>query len=261
MKRIRPKLLVIALLFTIPFWNIFAVPGFAQDADSLILKGKRLLHQGYNQSNLDQLHRARTLFARATNGREHTALAHYYIGLARYRAANLVQDDEDQSLRYVNDGIDHLEKATDLDSGFADAHALLSGLYGQKIGMKPFKAMTLGPKSDRAMEQAKELAPDNPRVLLIDGTGDYFKPSMFGGDKEAALQKFERAAQLAEREQVDDPLQPSWGHADAYAWIGYAHMEADRPKEARHAFETALEINPDFGWVKHELLPQLASVE
>lgn len=97
--------------------------------------------------------------------------------------------------------------------------------------MNPFKAMTLGPKSSRAMKRAKELAPDNPRVLLIDGTGDYFTPGMFGGDKEAALEKFERAARLAEIEQVDDPLMPSWGHAEAYAWIGYAHMEAGRTEK------------------------------
>lgn len=259
MKRLRSQLFILALMLLLPFWN--ALPALAQDADSLILKGKRLLRQGYNQSNLDQLHRARTLFARATNGQEHTALAHYYIGLARYRAINLVQDDEDQTLRYMNDGINHLEKTIELKPDFAEAHALLSGLYGQKIGMQPFKAMTLGPKSDQAMERAKELAPNSPRVSLIDGTGDYFKPGMFGGDKEAALKKFERAAQLAEQEQVDDPLMPSWGHAEAHAWIGYAHMEAGRTKEARQAFEKALEINPDYGWVKEVLLPKLTSTE
>jgi len=261
MKRMRPKLFILALMLVFPFWTFLVPPVLTQDADSLILKGKRLLHQGYNQNNLDQLHRARTLFVRATSGPEHTALAHYYVGLARYRTINLVQDDEDQTLRYMNDAINHLEEAIELKPNFAEAHALLSGLYGQKTGMQPFKAMTLGPKSDRAMERAKELAPENPRVMLIDGTGDYFKPSMFGGDKDAALKKFERAAQLAAQEQVDDPLMPSWGYAEAYAWIGYAHMEADRTKEARHAFERALEINPDYGWVKEVLLPQVASAE
>lgn len=248
-------------ILIVPFGGPFAPPAVAQEVDSLILKGKRLLQQGYNQSDFDQLHRARALFFRATEGQARTALAHYYVGLARYRAANLVQDDEDQTLRYVNDAINHLQKATELKPDLADARALLSGLYGLKIGLKPFKAMSLGPKSNRAMERAKELAPNNPRVVLIDGTGDYFKPGMFGGDKERALEKFERAAQLAEQEQVDDPLLPSWGHAEACAWIGYAHMEAGRTKEARQAFEHALEINPDYGWVKEVLLPKLAAAE
>ena len=257
----RSRFTTILLLLILPFWGLFTPPAVAQEADSLLLQGKELLQQGYNQYNLNQLQEARSLFVRAANGEAHTGLAHYYAGLAQYRALNLAQGDEEQALRFANDAINHLQKATELRPDFAEAHALLSGLYGQKTGLKPSTAMTLGPKANRTMTRAKDLAPNSPRVVLIDGTSDYFKPSMFGGDKEAALKKFERAAQLAQQEEISDPLQPDWGHAEAYAWIGYAHMEAGRTEEARQAFEHALKINPEFGWVKDELLPNLASAE
>ncbi|MCS3785375.1 tetratricopeptide repeat protein [Salinibacter ruber] len=50
---------------------------------------------------------------------------------------------------------------------------------------------------------------------------------------------------------------PSWGHAEAHAWVGVAHMEAERYDPARTAFETALDLNPDYGWVRSVLLPRL----
>nr|WP_279311490.1 tetratricopeptide repeat protein [Salinibacter ruber] len=50
---------------------------------------------------------------------------------------------------------------------------------------------------------------------------------------------------------------PSWGHAEAHAWVGVAHMEAERYDPARTAFKTALDLNPDYGWVRSVLLPRL----
>ncbi|MFB6099361.1 MAG: tetratricopeptide repeat protein, partial [Salinibacter sp.] len=91
----------------------------------------------------------------------------------------------------------------------------------------------------------------------IDGTSDFFAPSMFGGDKDRALRKFKKAARLAEQASVDDSLPPAWGHAEAYAWIGLVHLQAERYGKARTAFERALSINPKYGWVRHGLLPRL----
>jgi tetratricopeptide (TPR) repeat protein len=150
-----------------------------------------------------------------------------------------------------------LKRATERDENMADAWALLTGVYGQRMGLNPMEGMFLGSDADDAIERAKTLDPDNPRVWIIAGTQDFFTPSLFGGDKERALKKFKKAAQLAQQESIDDPLLPSWGHAESYAWIGIAHMQAERPSRARAAFENALDANPDYGWVKSVLLPKL----
>ena len=34
-------------------------------------------------------------------------------------------------------------------------------------------------------------------------------------------------------------------------------MNAERYDQARTAFEKALDVNPDYGWVKYVLLPEL----
>lgn len=238
--------------------GVGAVPAAAQSADSLIIRGKTLLHEGNNVADLDQIAEARSLFARAIEDDSRAALAHYYVARADDRLANyLMQQDEDRALDRINSAIDHLETATELEPEFADAYALLASMYGRKIALKPLVGMILGPKSDRVLDKAKELAPDNPRIVYITAVADYNKPSMWGGDKDRALKGLHRAVGLFAQETHDDPLAPSWGHEDAYAWLAIAYMDREAYSEARTALEEALEVNPDFGWVKTVLLPKL----
>lgn len=228
-------------------------------ADSLILQGKRLLDAGYDRGDTGDIQRARALFLRASERRP--AWARYYAGLAGYRLLPLLEEDEDRQEQALDDAIGHLEAAVERAPKRAEAHALLSGLYGWMAGQGMISGMRYGPKASRAMERAKELAPKNPRVVLIDAISTFNKPGAFGGDKAEALKGFERAARLFQEENVGGPLQPNWGHAEAYAWTGIAHLKADRKAQARQAFERALEINPDYGWVRDVLLPQLADAQ
>ena len=226
--------------------------------DSLLRQAKTHIREATDKGSIDSLKQARALAERATSGSERTALAHYYVGLANYRLVNQLPEGAEPRRKHVlDDAVSHLKRATTMDGKLADAWVLLSGCYGQMMGMNPMRGMSLGPKANEAMEKAKNLDPKNPRVWMVSGTQDYFTPSMFGGDKEQALEKFKKAARLAEQESVQDPLMPDWGHAEAYTWIGVAHMNAERYKKARTAFETALKINPDYGWVKRVLLPKL----
>lgn len=226
--------------------------------DSLLRQAKTQIREATDKGSVDSLKQARALAERATSSREHTALAHYYVGLANYRMVNqLPEKAETRRKQGLDDAVSHLKRATKINADMADAWALLSGCYGQLMGLNPMRGMSLGPKSSDAIEKAKNLAPKNPRVWIISGTQDYFTPSTFGGDKEQALEKFKKAARLAERESIDDPIMPSWGHAEAYTWIGIAHMNAERHDRAHTAFEKALTINPDYSWVKHALLPKL----
>jgi len=195
-----PLVLFLSALFLVP------TESTAQPSpDSLIRTGKTLLEGGVNRGSIDSLKQARALFKQATGGPEHRALAHYYAALADHRLANQFPDDAEAKKEPVlNDAVDHLQSATDLEPKMADAWALLSGCYGQMMGLNPMQSMTLGPKASDAISKAKDLAPKNPRVWIIDGTSDYFTPGMFGGDKERALKKFKKAARLADQESVEE---------------------------------------------------------
>lgn len=227
-------------------------------AASLILQGKSLLEEGLNQNDHGKILQARAIFERVTGDTEHAALAHYYVALSDYRMANLLlAENRRQTRTYLNSAIEHLNEAIDLDDQFAEAWALISSCYGLKIGLSPIQGMILGPKAGKAVERAREIAPENPRVVLIAAISDFSTPEAFGGSKEEALEGFERAVELFEQVVISDPLAPEWGHEETYAWMGILYTDAGDIEMAREAYEKALVINPEYGWIKYVLLPQL----
>lgn len=183
--------------------------------------------------------------------------AHYYRGYSNYRLnSSFPNIKEDQKEKYLEQAVKMLEEALEIDPEFAEAQALLGSCYGQ-MADGIFSGMKYGPKSEKAMEKAKELAPDNPRVVMLDAIGTLFKPSMFGGSTEGAIKGFERAAGLFENWQPPNVFAPRWGHAEVYAWLGQAYAMDEQYEKARKAYREALKVKPGYPWVKDLLLPEL----
>lgn len=249
---------MIRVLLSLAFIFSIAYPTLAQSADSLIISGRQMLQAGENAGDLDAMYAARATFERTLADTALVAWGHYYIALADYRIAGLLgEESKDQASEHLKVAVEHLEKATEIDPEAAEAYALLSSAYGLQIGLSPMKTMILGPRVGKASRKAQQLAPDNPRVVLSAAISDFNTPKMFGGSKEKGLQGFQRAAELFAQEEPTDPIQPVWGHREAYAWTGIAYQDRGELESARAAFEKALEVDPDFGWVKYWLLPEL----
>jgi len=233
-------------------------------ADSLILQGKKMLNQAVERWDVDGMQKARAHFERVLETKHRQALVHYYLGYCSHQLnifyrynPNTTKADRENTGKLVDAGIQHLEKAIQLDSKLAEAYALTASLYGEKIGGNPLLGMTLGPKSGVFMEKAIKLAPENPRVVYLDAISKNFTPAMFGGSKEKAISGLYQAGELFAKWQSSDPLAPDWGHAECYAWLGNILSEQKKFAEARAAYEKSLELRPNFGWVKYELLPKL----
>lgn len=237
---------------------LLALPAAAQDVESLILEAKTQLWTGMNTGDFDAVQAARATFERAAADADLAAWAHYYAALADANLANvLAGTDEDAAADHLDRAVEHLQAAIEADDEHAEAYALLASVYGRKIGLSPMKGMFLGSKANNAMERAQALAPDNPRVVLIAAISDFNTPGMWGGSKTRGMEGFRRAAALFAAERPMNPLMPAWGHDETYAWIGIAHMQQAEYAEARAAFDQALTVNPGYGWVKYQLLPQL----
>ena len=229
------------------------------ESEALFVEGKELLQQAIDSSNPDQLYEAQKLFDRARQDGHHEEFALYYLALCEYRLATLFAATPGEQTGCINRTIEHLKGAIELEDNFSDAHALLASAYGQKLGLKPHLGMALGPETKRVLEKSKRLDGNNPRVVLIDGISDYYTPAVFGGDKQRAISKMEHALELFAKEEIRDPFQPSWGYDEACAQLGIMRQEAGDIEGAREAFVKALEVNPNNGWVKSQLLPGLDS--
>lgn len=240
-----------------------------KSAADLLTSGKNILQQGINENNLDALYTARATFERALTDKNLSAWSHYYIALTDYRIANYLlaqgKKNKDQASKHLKEAAEHLERATrkeasgeDAKTIVAEVYALLSSVYGRQISLSGIKGIFLGPKSGNLLKKAEQLAPDNPRVVLTAAISAFNTPKMWGGSKERAIEGFQRAAYLFAREKPTDPIHPVWGHSETYAWLGIAYMDRDEEDSARAAFEKALEIDPDNGWVKYDLLPKVS---
>ena len=235
-------------------------PAPAQPGDSLIVGGKRMLRAGVNAGSLDAMYAARGMFERVLGDTSLSAWGHYYTALADHSIVNYLlgrTDDREQASEHLKSAVGHLREAIRLDPRSAEAHALMSSAYGRQISLNPVKWIFLGRRVANALEKAREIAPDNPRVVLCAALSDYHTPQVLGGSRERGMQGFRRATALFARGIPADPIQPEWGHSQAWAWLGIAHRDRGERELARAAFERALEINPEFGWVRNGLLYEL----
>ena len=112
-------------------------------------------------------------------------------------------------------------------------------------------------KINSLLEEVSAKKFGNPRTLLIRGMMAYNTPPMFGGSVDKSIEYFTKAELIFQNSKSSDELKPDWGYLETLAWKGQALAEKGMVQDAKSAYENALAIEPNFGWVKFRLLPQL----
>lgn len=183
----------------------------------------------------------------------------YYAGYAAYREAGLLLGTERaaDAGRFLDAAAATVERVT-TGPAAADAQAMLAALQGQRLTASgsSFTAIRLGPSVLRANGRAEALAPQNPRVWLIKGITAFNAPSAFGGGAQKAEAHLRRALALFPSDHPAPPA-PTWGHADAWLWLGRALQAQGRKPEARAAYAKARELEPWNTWLTQVLIPGL----
>jgi hypothetical protein len=71
--------------------------------------------------------------------------------------------------------------------------------------------MQYGPQAQQALETARKLNPENPRVYLLEGQDKFFTPEQFGGSKTEAKALLQEALKKYETYKPASTLEPRWG--------------------------------------------------
>jgi tetratricopeptide (TPR) repeat protein len=253
----RPALLVLSFALAAPLTLGAQLTGTAKWADS----ARREIEAAHAAGDLDRLNNAAALVERALVATPNDRLLLYYRSLALYRsAAQFMGRKRNDDAKKALEEADMLLEQIETKSPAADALALRGGVIGQMIGLSgnPLAGMTMGPKSSGLIDRAMETDPKNPRVWLIRGMSAMFTPKMFGGGTDKAQRDLRKAAELFAVERPVAP-EPSWGHADAYIWLGQALQKEEKLDDARAAYQKALELQPTNQWVKEVLIPSLSA--
>lgn len=185
----------------------------------------------------------------------------HYAGYAAYRRLNLVPPEQD-AVRVPAMAIearDLLERSIQLRP-MPESYAVLSSIIGRQIGYYPLQGDIYILAAQEATMNGLNLNSDNPRVWLMNGIAAFYTMPQHGGGYPVVEKLLRRAIRFFEAEKVEPPM-PSWGHAEAYVWLGQALAKQGKLAEARVAYDKALQIEPTFGWVTYVLRPQLDSLE
>jgi tetratricopeptide (TPR) repeat protein len=273
---VRPR-----LLLALAAGALVAAASAVGAADQNWLDIESRIQYGYFTEDVRSLH---NLVEPLTSSDSHDRLKSYYSGLLAYRmtlleeaqlektqadaaaAAGVVPPapksppparKNDRSKNEVRQAaercVSSLDQALEAQSNFADALALQSACLGLQAELASWRAPLAAPKSASQLHRALQLAPKNPRVLLLDAIDEYGHPKAPGGVAEHPCGKFEAVARVFEAERADVDQVPGWGAAEAYMWLGRCYLDNDNPNSARDALERALLIAPEFGQARRLL--------
>ncbi|MBW6536922.1 MAG: tetratricopeptide repeat protein [Mariniphaga sp.] len=180
-------------------------------------------------------------------------LINYQYG---YVAWCLGNDKKNDAKHYLSLLEKNLERLKNTAGETAEFHAYTAAAYGFKIGLSTWRAPFFGPKS---MEHAEiALAKNNQSFQGNMEMGNIWNhmPSIFGRSDEKALSYYSKALEIMESKS-EEIKRHNWIYLNLLTLVGQMQKEMGNTDSARKYFEQALQIEPNFIWVKEELLPSL----
>lgn len=176
------------------------------------------------------------------------AMRSYYGALLAWRQALLAATGAggtQAASPYAGGCVSAADAALERQPGFADAQALRGACLALPPGAAGLSALTAR-RARRDVEQAGQLAPRNPRVLLVTALVAEAGGGAEGPAADRALETARRAVAAFEAERSGVGLVPGWGAAESWLLLGRELLARGDAVGARDALEHALLIAPDY---------------
>lgn len=180
-------------------------------------------------------------------------LINYQYG---YVAWCLGNDKKNDAKNYLSLLEKNMERLKNIAGETAEYHAYTAAAFGFKIGLSLWRAPFFGPKSMDHAEKALEKNSLSFQANMEMGNIWNHMPVVFGGSDEKALTYYFKALEIIEKK-PEEIRKNNWIYLNLLTLVGQIQQEMGNPAQARKYFEQALQIEPDFVWVKEELLPSL----
>lgn len=179
-------------------------------------------------------------------------LLNYQYGYIGWCIGNEKSKEAERYLDLAQNNLDILEKAKVEAS---EISAYKSAFYGYEIGLNKMKAPFSGPKSIKYSKLSMEQNPQNPMGYIQYGNSQFYMPAIFGGSKKEAVEHFLKAEKLMEKDK--SKIENDWNYLSLITLIGQSYAEMEDYPNAKKYYEKALVAEPNFLFVKLELLPDL----
>ncbi len=200
---------------------------------------------------------ARRLVTRAVSLYPDDPLLLHYEGFLLYRMITIAGNALSPSVTETN--LDEARVALEHSLArrpMAESYLLLSEIYDRQIAADPARATRLERAMALARARAMAIGASNPRIYLLAGIAALDTRPDEGGGPRTAEKLLRAAVTLFARDNPRGP-DPAWGRAEAHAWLGKVYERTERKRAAAAEYAKALAIEPDYAWVRDELLPSL----
>lgn len=164
--------------------------------------------------NSDGLSELANSFERIANAEKTQWLPYYYAALCYIQKANMlyVTQQLDQIDPLMDKAEPLLAKAEELEKDNSEIFCLKKMFNTGKMMADPMnRFMTYGGAASEALETAKSLNPENPRVYMLEGQDKFYTPEQWGGSKTEGKKLFEEALKKFETFKPASSIHPSWG--------------------------------------------------
>lgn len=145
---------------------------------------------------------------------------YYYAALTQANAAMMSAMTEKPSATVIDPMADKAEalinKADGMNANNSEIYIVKKMIASARMMADPMnRYMQYGPAAQQALETAKKLNPENPRVYLLEGQDLFYTPEQYGGSKTEAKKRFEEALKKFEAFKPANELDPTWGKTSA----------------------------------------------
>lgn len=171
----------------------------------------------------EELKNLSAAFERIGDAEKNQWLPYYYAALTHVNSAYMV-GMENMKAELIDPVADKAEallnKAEALQPNNSEIFVVKKMIASLRMMADPMnRFMTYGPKAAEALQAAKKLNPENPRIYLLEAQDKFFTPEEYGGSKTEAKKLFEEALQRYAVFKPATPLDPVWGMPTAQYFL------------------------------------------
>lgn len=198
------------------FLSMVLLSGFAQSEKYMKAMQDKLvvLDSTHDVNALKDLSAA---FERIGDAEKTQWLPYYYAALAQVNSGYTITSGNmggmAEQLDPVADKAEELiNKAEAMSKDNSEIYLIKKMIASLRLMADPMtRYMQFGPKAAEALETARKLNPENPRIYLLEGQDKFFTPEQYGGSKTEAKKLFEQALEKFSAFKPASSLDPVWG--------------------------------------------------
>ena len=217
MKTLQKTILALAFTFTTTY-------SFAQTAYEKAMLAKVQTIE-MPKANLDDYTAQANDFARIGDKEKTLWQPYYYAAFSIIKKGRtLMQQNQLSQLDDVaKEAQNYIDKAEALSPNNAEIFLLKKMNHGLKMIVNPMERwQTEGQAAQVALNEAKKLDPENPRITILKAEDLYYTPEQFGGSKTKGIELFKKALEQFKTYKIKTSVDPNWGQGEANYFIGQA---------------------------------------